>query len=401
MAESVAGSDHLSGALDLPRLRALRRDLHAHPELAFTEQRTARVVADRLRELGAEVTTGIGGTGVVGLIGDDRPGGPVVGLRADMDALPIFETPGRPHGSRTDGVMHACGHDGHVAMLLGAAEILQATGNLDGTVALVFQPAEEGAAGAVAMLDDGLIDRFGIGEIYGLHNIPGIPEGDFAVRAGTMLASFDHMEVTISAEGAHAMAPHLSGDVIVAGAYLVTELQTVVARRLDPFTPAVVSITSFTAGSTNNVLPTRAQLHGTARCLSSEARDRIEATVREICASVATAHGVAVDLTYERRYPCTVNDPTAAARAARAGTAVNGAARVEPNCAGILAAEDFSFFLEQLPGAYAFIGNGPVTDDAGPVHSPTYDFNDDILADGAAYLATVARMALADRRAHP
>ncbi|MDL9937008.1 amidohydrolase [Gordonia sp. ABSL1-1] len=382
---------------DPQRLQQIRRDLHAHPELAFAETRTAQVVADRLTELGVETTMGIGGTGVVGVITGATPG-PTIGLRADMDALPIDELPDRPHRSRTAGVMHACGHDGHVAMLLGAAEILSAERDFAGTVVLVFQPAEEGAAGAPAMLDDNLIERFGIEEIYGLHNIPGIPAGDFAVRPGTILASFDDIEIAITAAGAHAMAPHMSGDVVAAGSYLVTQLQTIVARRLDPLVPGVVAITSFHAGATNNVMPTRAELRGTVRCLDPDAATRIEQLVRQVCASTADVHGVHVEIDYTHRYPCTVNDPTCAARAAAAVTELAGADRVDGNCAGILAAEDFSFFLQQIPGAYAFIGNGPVTADAGPVHSPTYDFNDGIAADGARYLAAIARAAIAARK---
>ena len=382
----------------LQRLTAVRRDIHAHPELAFQEIRTADLIADYLRDIDVEVHTGIGGTGVVGVIGD-RTRGPVIGLRADMDALPIQETSGRAHASVEPGVMHACGHDGHVAMLLGAAEIPSKTINLTGSVALVFQPAEEGAAGAVAMLDDGVIERFGIEEIYGVHNIPGIPAGHFAVRPGTQLASFDHLEITIGAQGAHAMAPHHTGDVIVAGSALVGQLQTIVSRRLDPFVPAVVSITQFLAGETNNVLPPQAVLRGTARCLSADARDEIEGIVGQMCAAVATAHGVSIDLTYERRYPCTVNDPGCAARAAAVASAVAGPEKVDPNTTGILAAEDFSFFLERIPGAYTFIGNGPITDDRGPVHNAAYEFNDDIIGAGSQFLADVALSAITDRPA--
>ncbi|MFT3714596.1 MAG: amidohydrolase [Gordonia sp. (in: high G+C Gram-positive bacteria)] len=384
----------MTGTVDVAGLTALRRDLHAHPELAFDEHRTAGVVADRLRGLGAEVTTGIGGTGVVGVLRGERPG-PTVGLRADMDALPVTETLPRPHASTVPGVMHACGHDGHCAMLLGAAELL-AGRDFAGTAVLVFQPAEEGAAGASAMLDDGVLERFGIQQIYGVHNIPGIPAGDVAVRRGTQLASFDDLEITLRADGGHAMAPHLTGDVIVAGSAIVTALQTVVSRSLDPSVPAVVSITRFDAGSTNNVLPPTALLAGTARCLSADARDTIERSVRRICESVAAAHGVQVDVRYDRRYPCTVNDAAAAVRVADVATALLGADRVDPDCAGIMAAEDFAFFLERIPGAYAFIGNGPVTAESGPVHSPAYDFNDDVLETGARLLDAIARRALSD-----
>ncbi|NMO00990.1 amidohydrolase [Gordonia sp. TBRC 11910] len=377
---------------DLDRLRAFRHDVHAHPELAFAEHRTADVIADYLRGLGAEVTTGVGGTGVVGVI-RGTSAGPTIGLRADMDALPIVERQPRPYASTSSGVMHACGHDGHCAMLLGAAEMLCAATEFAGNVVVVFQPAEEGAAGAVAMLDDGLLARFGIEEIYGIHNIPGIDAGDIAVRAGTQLASFDDLDITITAPGGHAMAPHLAGDVIVAGSALVTALQTIVARRLDPAVRAVVSITQFVAGDTNNVLPPTARLRGTARCLSADARDEIQRMVTDICASTATAHGVDVALTYERRYPCTVNEPGCAARAAAVAADVVGADRVDANCDGILAAEDFAFFLQQIPGAYAFIGNGA----GAPVHNPDYDFNDDIIGVGAKFLAALALRAIADR----
>jgi len=386
--------------IDWDRLRDIRRDIHAHPELAFAEHRTAALVAEHLRGLGIEVTTGIGGTGVVGVIRGSADG-PTVALRADMDALPITEELPRPHASQTPGVMHACGHDGHTAMLLGAAEILSGARNFAGTVVVVFQPAEEGAGGAPAMIADGVLTDFGIREIYGIHNIPGIEAGHFAVRPGTQLASFDDLDIVLSAAGGHAMAPHLTGDVVVAGAALVTALQTIVARRLDPSVMAVVSITAFNAGSTNNVMPPTARLRGTARCLSPQARDEIEKLVREISASVATAHGVDVEVGYEHRYPCTVNDATAAARSARVAAEVVGADRVDPNCAGILAAEDFAFFLDEVPGAYAFIGNGPITPERGPVHNPAYDFNDDVIEPGSRYLAAIALEALADLRTPP
>lgn len=275
--------------------------------------------------------------------------------------------------------------------------MLSAHTDFAGTVVLVFQPAEEGAAGASAMLADGLLDRFGIQEIYALHNIPGLPTANIAVRPGTMLASFDHLEIVITAQGGHPMAPHLAGDVITAGAYLVTALQTIVARRLDPLVPATLSITEFTAGSTNNVVPTRAVLRGTARCLDAATSAQIEGLVRQACTSVADAHGVSIELDHERRYPCTVNDPECADRVARVAADVVGDTRVDPHCAGILAAEDFSFYLERIPGAYAFIGNGPITAESGPVHSPTYEFNDEIIEYGARYLAGIARTAIAER----
>lgn len=374
-------------------LVSIRRDLHAHPEIAFQERRTAQLVADELRRLGMEVTAGIGVTGVVGVIrGPER--GPTVGLRADMDALPIEEAVGRPHRSTVAGMMHACGHDGHVAMLIGAARLLAARPAPDGTVVFVFQPAEEGEAGAQAMIDDGLIERFGIEEIYALHNIPGMPAGALAVSAGPVMASFDLIDIELSCRGGHAIAPHLAGDVIAAGSYLVTELQAMVARRLDPMSPVVATISQFCAGSTHNVLPTTATLRGTVRTLSPSTRESAEMLIGRICDAVASSHGVDVRLDYQRRYPVTINNRVCADRASLAAEAVSGGAG---GAKMLLAAEDFAYMLERIPGAYVFIGNGPVTDDHGQLHGPAYDFNDEILDVGSLFLAQVARTSLAQR----
>ena len=363
-----------------------RHHLHAHPETAFEEHATAAFVAQQLSEFGLQVHQGLAGTGVVGSLVAGRGGGGAIGLRADMDALPITEANQFRHCSQSPGRMHACGHDGHTAMLLGAARYLAATRRFRGTVHFIFQPAEEAEGGGRVMVEEGLFTHFPVASVYGMHNWPGLPVGRFAVRPGPMMASFDIFEIVISGKGTHGAMPHLGADPIVAGAALVQALQTIVSRTVDPLDAAVVSVTRFNAGHTWNVIPEKAVLAGTTRALRVEVRDQVEATLRRVGASVAAAHGVAADVCYERRYPPTVNDPGEAGRAAEAAALVVGADHVDRDLRPSMGAEDFAFMLQQRPGCYVWIGNGPF-DGNRNLHSPHYDFNDAILPLGASYWA--------------
>ncbi len=373
-------------------MTAWRRHLHAHPEIAFEEAATSAFVAQRLAAFGLEVDQGLAKTGVVGTLttGD----GPAIALRADMDALPIAESNAFGHRSTHPGKMHACGHDGHTAMLLGAARYLSETRRFRGTVHFIFQPAEENEGGARVMIEDGLFSRFPVEAVHGMHNWPGLPAGHFAVRTGPMMASFDVFEIAVIGHGAHAAMPHLGIDPIVAAAHIVTALQTVTSRTIDPLDAAVVSVTRIHAGDTWNVIPDRAVLAGTTRALRPEVRDAIEAGVRRIAETVATAHGAGIELRYERRYPPTVNDAAEAERAAEAAARVVGREHVlreSPPCMG---SEDFAFMLERRPGCYVWIGNGP-REGGRTLHNPRYDFNDDILPVGASYWATLVERVLA------
>lgn len=368
-----------------------RRHLHAHPETAFEEHATAAFVAQRLSSFGLRVHEGLAGTGVVGsLITGD---GPAVGLRADMDALPIDEANAFAHRSRHPGRMHGCGHDGHTAMLLGAARYLAETRGFSGTVHFIFQPAEEAEGGGRVMVEEGLFARFPVEAVYGMHNWPGLPVGRFAVRPGPMMAAFDIFEITLTGKGTHGAMPHLGADPIVAGAALVHALQTVVSRSIDPLDAAVVSLTQFHAGDTWNVIPEKAVLAGTTRSLRAAVRDHIEASLRRITAAVASAYGVAADVRYEQRYPPTVNDPVEADRAFHAAALVVGDDRVDQDLPPSMGAEDFAFMLQQRPGCYVWIGNGP-DDGNRNLHSPHYDFNDEILPLGASYWARLVETIL-------
>ena len=374
------------------RLTDIRRDIHAHPELAYAEHRTAEVVAKHLEALGIEVHRGIGRTGLVGVVRAGK-GLRAIGLRADMDALPMQERNTFDHQSRHAGRMHACGHDGHTTMLLAAAEVLARREGFDGTVYLIFQPAEEGEAGAQAMIDDGLFDRFPMEAVFGLHNWPGMPAGHFAVHAGPAMASADRYDITVMGEGAHAAMPHLGKDPVVAASALVQAVQTVTSRTLDPLDAAVVSTTLFHAGEAYNVIPDRAELSGTVRAFLPEVRERVEDRLREICAGIAATHGVAVDFAYHRGYPATVNTVAEAERCAEVASRLVGADRVRTDMRPSMGAEDFAFFLEHKPGCYVWLGNGP--GEGGCVlHNPRYDFNDDILPIGARWWVTLVECEL-------
>lgn len=366
-----------------------RHDLHRHPELLYDVHRTARLVADNLRLMGCdEVAEGIGRTGVVGIVKGRKTGsGMVVGLRADMDALPIREHNTFAHASQVEGRMHACGHDGHTAMLLGAAKRLAAERDFDGAVALIFQPAEEGGAGGDAMVKDGLMERFGIRRVYGLHNMPGVPVGRFEIRPRTIMASADFFEVTVTGTGGHSAYPHLCADPVHAGAQIVCALQSVVGRVTAPLDSAVVSVTKFNAGDAHNVVPDSVTLAGSARTLREDTRDRVEAAIARVCEQVAKAHGVEARLDYSRLYPVTDNDPEATLVAARAARGVVGEANVDDDIRPSMGAEDFSFMLNARKGAFIFMGNG----DTAGLHSSHYDFNDDASPYGCAYWVRLVR----------
>ncbi|MEM8975918.1 MAG: M20 aminoacylase family protein [Pseudomonadota bacterium] len=364
-----------------------RRDLHSHPELRFQEHRTAAKVADLLTGFGCdEVVTGVGQTGVVGVIhGRARESGRVIGFRADMDALPIPETTGLPHASTHPGVMHACGHDGHTAMLLGAAKYLAETRNFNGSVVLIFQPAEEGGGGARAMLEDGLMTRWGIQEVYGMHNWPGIPAGQFAVRDGPQMAATAFFELTIKGQGGHAALPHKAVDTTVAAAHVVVALQTIAARNIDPLRTVVVSTCGLRSDSnTHNVIPDEIKLRGTVRYFDSDVHEIAQKRLREIADLTARAHGANVHLDYTLCVPPTINDPEAAARAANVAQVVTG--DVIRDFDPVMPGEDFSEMLATRPGAYLFIGNG----DSADLHNPAYEFNDELIPVGCSWYAEMA-----------
>ncbi|MGL1833449.1 M20 aminoacylase family protein [Rhodocyclaceae bacterium SMB388] len=374
------------------RLTDLRRDIHAHPELAFAEHRTAGRVADHLEALGIEVHRNVGRTGVVGVVRGGR-GLRAIGLRADMDALPMQERNTFAHQSRHAGCMHACGHDGHTTMLLAAADVLATRPDFDGVVYLIFQPAEEGEAGAQAMIDDGLFERFPMEAVFGMHNWPGLPAGQIAVHAGAAMASADRFDITVLGHGAHAAMPHLGNDPIVAAAALVQSVQTITSRTLDPLDAAVVSTTLFHAGEAYNVIPDRAQLSGTVRAFRPEVQSIVEARLRELCAGIAAAHRVKIDIEYRRGYPPTVNTSDEAALCAEVAAALVGPEQVVTDARPSMGAEDFAYFLQHRPGCYVWIGNGP--DEGGcMLHNPNYDFNDDIIPVGGAYWVELVKRIL-------
>ncbi|CCE07765.1 putative Amidohydrolase family protein; hippurate hydrolase (Benzoylglycine amidohydrolase) [Bradyrhizobium sp. STM 3843] len=365
-------------------MAAWRHDLHEHPELLYEVHRTAAVVADKLRAFGCdEVVTGIGRTGVVGVIrGRNTASGKTIGLRADMDALPIEETSGVPYASKTPGVMHACGHDGHTAMLLGAARHLAETRNFDGTVVVIFQPAEEGGAGGKAMIDDGLMTRWGIQEVYGMHNMPGLPAGHFSLSPGAMLASADAIEIKVTGKGGHGGAgPHKAVDSILIGAQIVNALQSIVARNVDPLKSAVISICAFHGGTAFNVIPETVEMKGTVRTLDPEIRDLVERRIAEVADATARAYGGAAETIYTRMYPVTMNHAREAAFAADVARDIAGPDRVDDRAVPRMGGEDFAFMLEERPGAFVFIGTGPGAE----LHHPAYRFNDDVLTHGASY----------------
>ena len=376
-----------------PRIAALRRDLHAHPELAFEERRTSDAVADRLEKLGIETHRGLAGTGVVGRL-KSGTGGRAIGLRADMDALPLAELNTFPHRSKHEGRMHACGHDGHMAMLLGAAEALAARcTHFDGTVYFIFQPAEEREGGGRVMVEEGLFDRFPMDMVFGLHNWPGLPTGSFGVIDGPVMAGADRFEITLSGHGAHAAMPHQGTDTVLAGATLIQALQAVVSRDTDPMESAVISVTRFHAGHADNILPETAVLGGTVRCFRPELQDALEEGMRRVCRGIGTAHRVEARLDYARGYPPTVNaeEPTFICREVVRQVA---GGQVFTHLKPSMGAEDFSFLSRVVPGCYVWLGNG-LGEGGCLLHSPHYDFNDAIIPIGIRYWVRLVEKALA------
>ncbi len=371
-------------------LRAWRRHLHRHPEFGFEEHATARFVADKLRSFGIEdVVEGVGGTGVVATL--SRGAGRSVALRADMDALRIAEQTNLEHASTVPGVMHACGHDGHTTMLLGAAKLLAEEGGFEGTVRFVFQPAEEWGQGMRAMLADGLAERFPFDEIYGLHNAPGLPVGRFATRVGPFMAAEDNFLIRVRGAGGHASRPHECRDALVAACAIVMELQTVVSRSIDPSELAVVSVTELRSDGTRNAIAGYAEVDGDCRNFSPAVSERIEAAMRRVAVAVGRAHGCEVEMEYTRVFTPLINDAAATGHALAAARAVFGAAAVDGAAARVGGAEDFAWALAHAPGNFAFIGNG----DTAVCHSPHYDFNDDALMHGVRYFVTLVRQRLA------
>lgn len=373
-------------------MTAWRRDLHAHPEFGFEEARTAALVAQKLREFGLdEVVEGIGGTGVVGTLRRGQ-GNRTIALRADMDALRIAEQGERTHRSRNPGVMHACGHDGHTAMLLGAAKMLAQEGGFDGTVRFVFQPAEEWGKGALAMLDDGLMQRFAFDEIYGIHNMPGLPVGHFETRPGAIMSAEDNFEIVLQGVGGHAARPHWGNEVLVAACALVTSLQTIVARRLSPTDVGVVSVTELITDGTRNALPGLARILGDARSFRTEVSAAIEKQMRLIAEGIALAHNVTANVTYTREFVPLLNDPALVDEAFAVARSIlpteNARLAAEP----MTGSEDFAHFLAHVPGCFVFLGNGT---GSAPLHNPGYDFNDEGLLHGADFHAGIARRRLA------
>ncbi|HEY0956439.1 MAG TPA: amidohydrolase [Roseateles sp.] len=378
----------------LPDLVAFRRDLHAHPELAFAEHRTAGLVATALRELGLEVHEGIGGTGVVGVL--RRGPGRSIGLRADMDALPMTEQSGLPHASLFTGMHHGCGHDGHTSMLLGAARLLARSGSFSGTVNFIFQPAEEGRGGARAMVQDGLFERFPCDAVYALHNWPDLPLGQAQTRPGAIMAAADRFDITVRGKGGHAAQPHHTPDAVLAASELVCQLNTIVARRIDPGESAVLSVTRIEGGHSHNVLPAEVGITGTVRSFDADTQDRIEAALKAMAAGAAMASGTEIDVKYTRYYPATINHAAQADLALRAAAAAGLHASAAPRPA--FTSEDFAFMLQARPGAYLWMGQGPDPSDAGsyrPLHHACYDFNDRLLPLGMRWFAAVVEMELA------
>lgn len=369
-----------------------RRKLHETPELLYELHETSRFVAERLAEFGVDrLDQGIGRSGVVAIIKGRLGDGPTVGLRADMDALPINETSGKPWASKNPGKAHSCGHDGHTAMLLGAGKYLAETRNFKGSVALIFQPAEEGGAGAKAMINDGLMKNYGITEVYGIHNSPGLPVGHFASRAGSVMAASDTFEIVVTGRGGHASAPHTTIDPVLASAHVIIALQGIVSRETDPLKSLVITVTTTHGGDAYNVIPNEVRLTGTVRTLLPETRDFAEKRLAEVAAAAASLHGATARVNYSRGYPVTFNHAEQTEFAVGVARKVAGETAVNDNAAPVMGAEDFSYMLEEKPGAFLFLGNG----DTPVLHHSSYDFNDEAIPYGISYWVTLAETALA------
>ena len=368
----------------LPEITAWRRDFHEHPELLYDVHRTAGRVAELLRDFGCdEVVEGVGRTGVVGVIkGKTDSQGRVIGLRADMDALPVIEQTGLEYASKTPGKMHACGHDGHTAMLLGAAKYLAETRNFDGTAVVIFQPAEEGGAGGEAMVQDGLVSRWDIQEFYGMHNMPGMPVGSFSIKPGAMMAAADQFDIIVTGKGGHAAKPHECIDTTLTAAQIIVALQSIVSRNIDPLKNAVISVCVVSTDSTaHNVIPQVVKLKGTARSLDPAVREQLEEGIKRVSTNVAAAMGATAQVDYQRGYPVTMNDDQATVWAADVAREIAG--EVNMDMQPMMGGEDFSYMLNEKPGAYIFVGNG----DTAMVHHPAYNFNDDAIPAGSSWYA--------------
>lgn len=373
-------------------LRRIRRDLHKHPEPGFGEVRTSAIVAEYLEGIGLQAFSGVGKTGVIGVLENDSSERSIA-LRADMDALPIHEESRFNHRSVNEGTMHACGHDGHVVMLLGAARYLAETGNFNGTVYFIFQPAEEGGGGAKAMIEDGLFEKFPAQAIFGMHNRSGLEEGKFATRTGIIMASTDNFEITIRGKGTHAAMPHTGIDPVVIASQAVSALQTVVSRSIKPIDNAVISITCFNAGSTYNVIPDTAVLKGCIRTQTQQVREQLKAGINRILSGICTAYDAGYDFDFLPGYPNTVTTQEETAAAVEAAAGVVGKDNVDPDTQPLMASEDFSYYLEKIPGSYMFIGNGTM-EGSSMSHRSDYDFNDDIIPLGVEYWVRVVELIL-------
>ncbi|UCI20802.1 M20 family metallopeptidase [Mesorhizobium sp. B2-1-8] len=369
-----------------------RQHLHQTPELNFDVFKTAAFVTEKLKEFGCDdVVTGLGKTGVVGIIRGRQGEGPTIGLRADMDALPLREITGKPYASTVPGKMHACGHDGHTAMLLGAAKYLAETRNFAGSVAVIFQPAEEGGGGGNEMVKDGMMERFDIAKVFGMHNMPGLPVGQFAIRPGPIMAATAEFTITVKGKGGHAAMPHGTIDPIVIASQLVGALQTIASRSTDPVEAVVVSVTKFHAGDAYNIIPESAEIAGTVRTLKKEVAKKSEERIRAICAGLATAYGATIEVDYDANYPVTFNHADETVFASDVAADVAGDAQVHRAIQPVMGGEDFSYMLEARPGAFIFIGNG----ETAGLHNPAYDFNDEAIPHGMSYWVKLAETALA------
>ncbi|NKB50874.1 MAG: amidohydrolase [Rhizobiaceae bacterium] len=369
-----------------------RRTIHQHPGLLYDVEETSALVSEKLREFGVdEVVEGIGRTGVVAVIkGRKTESGRVIGMRADMDALPIVEKNDSPYKSKYEGKMHACGHDGHTAMLLGAAKYLAETRNFDGTAIMIFQPAEEGGAGGLAMCEDDMMARFGIQEVYGLHNAPGLPVGEFAIRPGPIMAGTDEFTITITGLGAHAAMPHGGNDPIIIATQMVQALQSIVSRNIDPLKSAVLTVTAIHAGKAYNVIAQEAQFYGTIRTLEQEVRDTVIARLKTIVEGIAQAYGAKVDIDIKEGYPVTANHAEQTNFAAGVAKEISGDSKVNVDRAPVMGGEDFSYMLLERPGAFIFMGNG----DSAGLHHEEYDFNDEAIPVGSSYWAKIAERSM-------
>ena len=365
-----------------------RRDIHAHPEIAFEEHRTAQIVADKLESFGIEVETGIAGTGVVGTLRKGM-GNRSIGLRADLDALLINETNDFEYKSKNPGQMHACGHDGHTTMLLGAAKYLSEKGNFDGTVNFIFQPAEENEGGGRVMIEDGLFDKYPVESVYGMHNIPGMPVGSFAIKPGPIMAAFDIFNLKVIGRGGHAAMPQTTVDPIIVGTKIIDAFQAIISRSIDPQEPSVLSVTQFHGGDAYNVIPNQVEIKGCTRCFSPNVQKKLEDEMRQISESICKAYGADCEFHYEHRYPATINSEEEANLAGQVAQGIVGEERVNLSPKPGTGSEDFAYMLQEKPGSYIWIGNG---DGEGScmIHNPGYDFNDEILPIGATYWVKMA-----------